>query len=343
MSVLYVIACGSPVARRVGTLVDLAQRDGWDVCVVTSRDGRKFVDVPALAAQSGHPVRSEYKNPGDPDVLPDADAMVVAPATVNTMTKWSAGIADTLALGLLVEGIGKGLPIVALPFTNSAMAAHPAFGEAVARLRSWGVTVLYGDDVVRFGPPGQGRGQPGGPALALVLKALPDPDPVTGGARERSGPPAHPVASAVMATEVTVGDVVAAVERRYPPATAAEWDRVGLVVGDPAAPVRRVLCAVDCVAETVAEAVARRRRPDGGAPPAAAARRAQRRHDDVQGLAGAPAHPGRHRAARRPHQRRRRRSRASPTRSPPASDLLDVGPLVRRGQPGPGGPAGRGR
>jgi dinuclear metal center YbgI/SA1388 family protein len=32
------------------------------------------------------------------------------------------------------------------------------------------------------------------------------------------------------------------------------WDRIGLVVGDPGAPVRRVLLAVDCVAETVAEA-----------------------------------------------------------------------------------------
>jgi dinuclear metal center YbgI/SA1388 family protein len=59
-----------------------------------------------------------------------------------------------------------------------------------------------------------------------------------------------------MATEVTVGDVVVALERRYPPATAADWDRVGLVVGEPAAPVRRVLCAVDCVPATVDEAIA---------------------------------------------------------------------------------------
>ena len=59
-----------------------------------------------------------------------------------------------------------------------------------------------------------------------------------------------------MATEVTVGDVVVALERRYPPATAADWDRVGLVVGDPMAPVRRVLCAVDCVPATVDEALA---------------------------------------------------------------------------------------
>lgn len=45
-------------------------------------------------------------------------------------------------------------------------------------------------------------------------------------------------------------------ERRYPPAWAEEWDRVGLVLGEPQASVRRVLCVVDCVPETVAEALA---------------------------------------------------------------------------------------
>lgn len=152
--VLYVIVCGSPVARNAGQLVALAQRDGWDVCVIASPDGRKFVDVPALAAQTGHPVRSFYKNPGDPDVLPFADAMVVAPATVNTINKWAAGVADTLPLGLLVEGQGRSLPIVAMPYTNCAMARHPAFVEAIERLRGWGVTVLFGDDVVKLHPPG---------------------------------------------------------------------------------------------------------------------------------------------------------------------------------------------
>ncbi|MEU8181684.1 Nif3-like dinuclear metal center hexameric protein [Micromonospora sp. NPDC049047] len=54
----------------------------------------------------------------------------------------------------------------------------------------------------------------------------------------------------------TVTDVVAELERRYPPAWAEEWDRVGLVLGEPTAPVRRVLCVVDVVPETVAEALA---------------------------------------------------------------------------------------
>jgi len=155
--VLYIIVCGSPAARYVGRLVTLAQQDGWDVCLVSTPDGLKFIDLPGLAVQTGHPVRWRYKYPGDPDVLPAADAMVIAPATVNSISKWVAGIADTLALGLLTEALGMGLPIVAMPFTNSAMAAHPAFLESIAKLRSWGVEVLFGDQVLRLHPPGMGE------------------------------------------------------------------------------------------------------------------------------------------------------------------------------------------
>ncbi|SCG39021.1 dinuclear metal center protein, YbgI/SA1388 family [Micromonospora halophytica] len=53
-----------------------------------------------------------------------------------------------------------------------------------------------------------------------------------------------------------MADVVAALERRYPRAWAEEWDRVGLVLGEPTTAVRRVACVVDVVPETVAEALA---------------------------------------------------------------------------------------
>jgi dinuclear metal center YbgI/SA1388 family protein len=56
-------------------------------------------------------------------------------------------------------------------------------------------------------------------------------------------------------TGATLGDVTAALEAAYPPALAQEWDAVGLVCGDPAEPVSRVLLAVDAVAETVDEAL----------------------------------------------------------------------------------------
>jgi phosphopantothenoylcysteine synthetase/decarboxylase len=154
--VLYVIACAAPPTRDVGQLVSLAQQRSWDVCVLTTPSGRRFADVAALEQATGHPVRSDYKDPGDPDVLPEPDAIIVAPATVNTINKWAAGICDTLALGILVEAIGKKLPVVALPFTNRAHAAHPAFGENVTKLRSWGVTVLLGPDIYPLHDPGTG-------------------------------------------------------------------------------------------------------------------------------------------------------------------------------------------
>lgn len=54
----------------------------------------------------------------------------------------------------------------------------------------------------------------------------------------------------------SLADVVAALERRYDPAWAQEWDAVGLVAGDPNAPVRRVRFAVDPVVAVAEEAVA---------------------------------------------------------------------------------------
>jgi len=56
-------------------------------------------------------------------------------------------------------------------------------------------------------------------------------------------------------TTPTVADVIAALDERFPPAWAEEWDRVGLVTGEPTASVDTVLCVVDCVPGTVAQAV----------------------------------------------------------------------------------------
>ncbi|AGP30510.1 Nif3-like dinuclear metal center hexameric protein [Corynebacterium terpenotabidum] len=51
----------------------------------------------------------------------------------------------------------------------------------------------------------------------------------------------------------TVGEVVALIEDAYPPRLAESWDACGLVCGDPADPVSRVLVALDCT-DAVADA-----------------------------------------------------------------------------------------
>jgi dinuclear metal center YbgI/SA1388 family protein len=53
----------------------------------------------------------------------------------------------------------------------------------------------------------------------------------------------------------TVREVVDALDRRYPRTWAEQWDRVGLVLGDFDTPITRVLCVVDCVPETVDQAI----------------------------------------------------------------------------------------
>src|SRR5262249_4171234 len=82
--------------------------------------------------------------------------IIVGGASFNTINKWAAGISDTLALGLLTEGIGLGLPLVALPFLNAAQAAHPAFKRSVNELREAGVKVLLGDEGYTPHVPHQG-------------------------------------------------------------------------------------------------------------------------------------------------------------------------------------------
>ena len=53
----------------------------------------------------------------------------------------------------------------------------------------------------------------------------------------------------------SLADVVAVLERMYEPSWARDWDAVGLVCGEPSAPVRRILLAVDPAPSVIEEAL----------------------------------------------------------------------------------------
>src|SRR5579875_2137450 len=146
--VLYIIACASSSAFLVPDLVMKAQAASWEVCVITTPQGTHFIDIPALERLTVYPVRNEYKRPGEPDVLPRADAIIVFPATFNTINKWALGISDTLALGILCEYTGLHMPIIAVPCfrTGGGLDGHPAFFKSLNALREWGVHVIYEPD-----------------------------------------------------------------------------------------------------------------------------------------------------------------------------------------------------
>jgi phosphopantothenoylcysteine synthetase/decarboxylase len=153
--VLSVIVCGAGPAAAVGTLVTLAHVRGWTVQVIATPAALDFIDQAAIEKQTGNPVKSQYSKPGaHRSQIPDA--IVVAPATYNTINKWAQGISDTYALGLLAEITGLGIPIVVLPFVNSALANRAPFRRNIESLRSEGVRILLGPGGFEPHPPRTG-------------------------------------------------------------------------------------------------------------------------------------------------------------------------------------------
>jgi phosphopantothenoylcysteine synthetase/decarboxylase len=154
--VLYIVVCGGRPAADLADYVKQLRACGWDTCVIATPSARKFMNVDRLAAVSGHVVRYEYKQPDEPDALAPPDAVIVAPATFNTINKWAAGVSDTLALGLLNESVGLGLPMIAVPFPNVALARHPAFRDSIDTLRSWGVKLIFDPELHPLPVPNMG-------------------------------------------------------------------------------------------------------------------------------------------------------------------------------------------
>lgn len=157
--VLYLFGSAAPPVHRIGDVIRMAQSDGWDVCLGLTPMAARWLEeqLPALEELTGHPVRAQYKMPGEPDVWPPADVAVVAPATFNTINQWALGITNHFVVGFVAEAIGKGIPLVTMPCVNAAFVQHPQFERSVETLRSAGVTVLYGEGGFVPNEPGKGR------------------------------------------------------------------------------------------------------------------------------------------------------------------------------------------
>ncbi|CAM5570182.1 flavoprotein [Streptomyces narbonensis] len=144
---LYLFASAAPPLFDVARVIEDAQAEGWDVCLGLTPTAARWLaeSLDGLAVLTGNPVRWEYGLPGQPDVWPSADAILVAPATFNTVNAWALGLTGTFVVGVAAEGVGTGVPTVAVPCVSAAHAQHPQFDRSMETLRGAGVTVLHGD------------------------------------------------------------------------------------------------------------------------------------------------------------------------------------------------------
>ncbi|GAA3559908.1 flavoprotein [Kribbella ginsengisoli] len=155
--VLHLFICGAGPAEQIQDLIALAHDDGWDVhCIATESAVEHFLDTDSIAKLVGHPVRTTYRTAGATPT-PTPDAVIVAPATYNTINKWAAGIADNYVLTQLAELTGLGVRIVVLPFVNQALAHNQAFTQSIETLRHEGIRVLFGPGEFEPHPPRTGH------------------------------------------------------------------------------------------------------------------------------------------------------------------------------------------
>ncbi|GAA2471551.1 hypothetical protein Ahu01nite_078710 [Winogradskya humida] len=153
---MCIVVCGAGPAPNIGNLMALAAERGWIVNLVATPSALGFLDVAALEGTSGVEVRSGYGQRASGPRPSASDALIVAPATYNTINKLAAGINDNYALSVASEAIGRGTSTAILPFVNSALAARHPFVRAVKSLRDEGVDVLIGDGRWEPHPPGAG-------------------------------------------------------------------------------------------------------------------------------------------------------------------------------------------
>ncbi|MFI6701750.1 flavoprotein [Streptomyces sp. NPDC050509] len=167
---LYLFGTAAPPVFDMAQVIGDAHNQGWDVRLGLTPTAARWLEPQRteLERLTGGPVRSDYKMPGEPDVWPKADAILVAPTTFNTLNEWALGLTSKFVVGVLAEGIGKGIPIVTMPCVNAAYAQHRRLDKSVEELRAMGVTVLYGEGWFVPNQPGEKKPYPWATALEAV-------------------------------------------------------------------------------------------------------------------------------------------------------------------------------
>lgn len=138
---------GSVAAVKSSEIARLLMRYGVEVYPVMSPEACRLIHPNLMEWATGNPVVTELTGAiehvalgGNTDTR--VDAVLIAPATANTIGKIASGIDDTPVTTLATTALGQGIPMVVVPAMHEPMYRHPAVVENLARLEKFGVNVL---------------------------------------------------------------------------------------------------------------------------------------------------------------------------------------------------------
>lgn len=137
---------GSIAAVRTVELVHELRRCGATVRTVMTESAQSIIHPWALEFATDRPVVTEITGSVEHVELCGhdgwADAVLIAPATANTIGKIAAAIDDTPVTTCVTTALGTDVPIVVAPAMHEPMYDHPGVLEAIERVESWGVTFV---------------------------------------------------------------------------------------------------------------------------------------------------------------------------------------------------------
>jgi phosphopantothenoylcysteine decarboxylase/phosphopantothenate--cysteine ligase len=157
MARLLLGVSGGIAAYKALELVRLATKAGHAVRVVQTPASEQFVGRASFAGLTGAPVltdeferdpaRGAFPDQSPPvhdplshlELVRNADAFLIAPASANTIAKLAAGLADNL---LTSAALAATCPVIVAPAMNNHMYENAATQANLDTLRSRGITVL---------------------------------------------------------------------------------------------------------------------------------------------------------------------------------------------------------
>jgi phosphopantothenoylcysteine decarboxylase/phosphopantothenate--cysteine ligase len=150
---------GSIAAYKAAYLVRLWVKQGHEVQVLMTESAKAFISPLTLSTLSKRPVFSEvvseesWNNHVELGLW--ADAMVIAPASANTLAKMANGLCDNILSAVFLSAR---CPVYVAPAMDLDMWKHPTTKRNIASLKEFGVQIIpVGHGELASGLVGDGR------------------------------------------------------------------------------------------------------------------------------------------------------------------------------------------
>lgn len=154
---------GSIAAYKAAEITSRLTKEGANVNVVMTADAQKFITPLAFKTLSRNPVETDLYGetegwkPTHIKLADEADLLLIAPATANTLAKMANGLADD-ALTCIALALNPRTPVLLAPAMNGKMWLHPATQQNVATLKERGAEFIGPEEgMLSCGYEGIGR------------------------------------------------------------------------------------------------------------------------------------------------------------------------------------------